>query len=383
MTEPSSANFPSALADDNSLLANPVNLQQFTLSGNHNDSVATITTTGAMAGITAPGYIRIESELIFFTGILGADFTGCDRGADGTVAAAHTDATPIYVTVAANYFKQLKKELIAAQQGIWDFCKPVGGRLTLTSGTPVTSADVTAAATLYLTPYISNVTSLYNVTKSEWIPIEFSEISASVAALNNGKNYDIFEYLSGGAVALDAVVWTNDTTRASALAWQDGRLVKSGAANYRYRGTIRMSAAGQTEDSAAKRFVFNNDNPVHRILACVEGTNHAYNGALRKWNNSDVNNLLSIVVGNATPLRGSVTAVLRAGADGNYAVAYLYVDGSTTSSGCVTYNVQLVASGSSYDFMASAGFHTIQLWEAGNHASSTFERMRIYYGVTM
>jgi len=115
MSEPTTANFPSSIANDTSLLGDPTSLQQFTLDGLHNDSITTITTTGAIAGMNSPGYILIEDELIHFTGISGADFTGCTRGADGTSAASHADATSIYHTIAANYWKQLKKELIAAQ----------------------------------------------------------------------------------------------------------------------------------------------------------------------------------------------------------------------------------------------------------------------------
>ena len=41
------------------------------------------------------------------------------------------------------------------------------GRLTLTSGTPVTTNDVTAATTIYYTPYKGNAIQLYNGTN--WI----------------------------------------------------------------------------------------------------------------------------------------------------------------------------------------------------------------------
>jgi len=115
MSEPSSANFPDSIANDTSLLADPANLQQFVLDGDHNDSITTISVTSVIAGVTAPGYIRIGTELIHFTGISSADFTGCTRGADGTVAAAHSSAAAVYSSIAANYWKQMKKEVIATQ----------------------------------------------------------------------------------------------------------------------------------------------------------------------------------------------------------------------------------------------------------------------------
>lgn len=49
--------------------------------------------------------------------------------------------------------------------------------------------------------------------------------------------YDVFAYWNSGIV-LELVAWTNLTTRATALARQDGVLVKSGDPTRRYMGTI-------------------------------------------------------------------------------------------------------------------------------------------------
>src|SRR5574337_954655 len=48
-----------------------------------------------------------------------------------------------------------------------------GGRLTLTSGTPVTTSDVTGATTVYYTPYLHNLIPLWD--GQNWAPVEFSE----------------------------------------------------------------------------------------------------------------------------------------------------------------------------------------------------------------
>jgi hypothetical protein len=84
-----------------------------------------------------------------------------------------------------------------------------GGRLTLTSGTPLTTSNVTAAATLYYTPFTSDRIGLYSGT--QWVPVQFSELSLSLAALNANTLYDIFAYLSSGAAALEALAWTAPT----------------------------------------------------------------------------------------------------------------------------------------------------------------------------
>jgi prepilin-type N-terminal cleavage/methylation domain-containing protein len=41
------------------------------------------------------GIIQIEDELIQYAGTTGGSFTGCERGFNGTTAAAHPDSTPV------------------------------------------------------------------------------------------------------------------------------------------------------------------------------------------------------------------------------------------------------------------------------------------------
>lgn len=58
------------------------------------------------------------------------------------------------------------------------------GRLTLTSGSPVPSTDVSAGTTLYFTPYTGSLISLYDGTS--WGARTFTEISASISSLTTG-----------------------------------------------------------------------------------------------------------------------------------------------------------------------------------------------------
>ena len=127
-----------------------------------------------------------------------------------------------------------------------------GGRLTLTSGTPVTTSDVTGATSIYYTPYISNVISLW--TGYRWQPIEFSEYTLALGTLTSGKPYDVFAYLSSGVLALEMLAWTNDTTRATAITIQDGRYCKSGDKTRLYLGTFYTTATTTTEDSENNRY---------------------------------------------------------------------------------------------------------------------------------
>ena len=158
------------------------------------------------------------------------------------------------------------------------------GRLTLTTGTPVTTSDVTAATTIYFTPYKGNQIGLYN--GSSWDMKTFSEISLSLSGYTADKNYDIWVYNNSGTVTLDSTVWTNDTTRATALTTQDGVYVKSGATTRRYLGTIRITGTtGQTEDSDVKRYVWNYHNRARRVLKKLASSAWNYTTASwRQWN---------------------------------------------------------------------------------------------------
>lgn len=150
------------------------------------------------------------------------------------------------------------------------FASTCEGRLTTESGVPVSTSDRTAQSTLYFTPYIGNRVALYDGTR--WKMYVFAERSLALSGLTSGKPYDVFLYDNSGTLTIELLVWTNDTTRATALALQDGVYVKTGATTRRYLGTIYTTGTTTTEDSAAKRFVWSADHRVARWLSVTEGT---------------------------------------------------------------------------------------------------------------
>jgi len=252
------------------------------------------------------------------------------------------------------------------------------GRITLTTALPVTVADVTSTATVYFTPYQGNVIALFG-NNYGWKLYPFTEVSVSVAAINTGKNVDIFGYDNAGTFTLEAVQWTNDSTRATALAFQNGVYVKSGELGKRYLGTVRTDGAGTTCDTIVKRFVWNYYNRKTRYFLAQENTSHVYNGAVRKWNNSDTNNKLEVVIGVAEDsLRIDIETFIIAGAAGSYAMVVFYADGAEagagrTGSDLSNYNAQYISIGSGFPVPApAAGYHYYQLYELGNHAASNF-----------
>jgi hypothetical protein len=96
-----------------------------------------------------------------------------------------------------------------------------GGRLTLTSGTSVTTSDVTGAGTLYYTPDVHNLIRLYDGTR--WKLHTFTERSLALT-LTASRAYDVFIYDNAGTLTLElSAAWNSDgTTRTDALTTQDG-----------------------------------------------------------------------------------------------------------------------------------------------------------------
>ena len=94
------------------------------------------------------------------------------------------------------------------------------------------------------------------------------------------------------------LVWTNDTTRATTLAYQDGVLVKTGATTRRYLGTLYASGANTTEDSFAKRYLWNCYHRMDRLMLVIEGTNSwTYSTATYRQANAAAANQLDAVIG--------------------------------------------------------------------------------------
>ena len=146
-----------------------------------------------------------------------------------------------------------------------------GGRLTLESGVAISSTDQTAKTTLYYTPYSHSSIGLYDTTNSVWTPYNFTQTSLALGTLSSGVNYDTFMYSNSGTLTLAASSWASNTARTTAISLQDGVYVKTSDKSYRYLGTFRTTTTTTTEDSEAKRFVYNVNNQVSRHSLGVLG----------------------------------------------------------------------------------------------------------------
>lgn len=238
------------------------------------------------------------------------------------------------------------------------------GRLTLTTGVAVTTSDVTAATTLYFTPFRGNQIGTYS--GSAWSVNAFTEKSISLSGKTADTNYDVF--IVDGTLALELLAWSNDTTRATALVLQDGIYVKSGATTRRYLGTIRITGStGQTEDSEANRFVWNYYNRVLRSLWEQDPATSGwvYATASYRYANGNSANVVKFVIGliedicdisYASPIIMNTVngeAEISVGLDGTTPLNKMTGYGANKNSGSVAITPQVMWTG----YLSAPGYH--------------------------
>ena len=196
------------------------------------------------------------------------------------------------------------------------------GRLTLTSNVAVTTNDITAATVIYFTPFRGNQIALHDGT-SQWNMLSFAQLSLTVPSTTN-TIYDVFGYNNAGSLSLEALAWTNDTTRATGLILQDGVYVKTGAVTRRYLGSFRTtSVSGQTEDSEVNRYVWNYQNRCLRAMRRIETVaywNYSTN-ALRQANGNAANQLNFLLGLSEDAVSATLSAVV---ANSTATIRYVY-----------------------------------------------------------
>lgn len=262
-----------------------------------------------------------------------------------------------------------------------------GGRLTLTSGVPVTTSDVTGATTIYYTPYVHDTIVLWDGVR--WRPVIFAEVSHALGTMTANANYDVFGYLNAGTLALEKTAWTNDTTRATAVTLQDGRYCKSGDKTRLYLGTIRSTSTTTTEDSAGgvtsqvggKRFVWNTYNRVLRAASVIDTTNSwSYTTATVRQANASAGNKSEVVVGLGTAVVVVVKAIVYCIDNQSGSIKTgVGVDSTTAISGLAQGALNAAASsgvyaplGGRYVGNIAAGYHYFAWLEGGATGTCTF-----------
>ena len=273
--------------------------------GNATAKASPVVGDGVLIGDSAAGgaaKISTITQIFSLLGVIVNAFTAKTIPVDaditniGDSAASFASKAVTLLNLWTNYFKGKANALymalvapgttgnvLTSNGSAWTSAAPSGGgdfavadgRLTLTSGTPVTTADVTGATTIYYTPYKGNSIGLYDGS-SAWTILTFTEKSLALGTLTSGLPYDVFAYNNSGVVALELLAWTSATARATALVYQNGVLVKSGATTRRYLGTFYTTSTTQTADALATRYLYNYYNRVMRVGYVIDNTSHSY-----------------------------------------------------------------------------------------------------------
>lgn len=254
--------------------------------------VATLAASTAVTAPTVTASTHVSTPLLKITNgsalNIAAAAVGADRtitavdpggaaslrfttGAFGSGALLYTDGT----NVLANTAGTAGQVVVSGGTGapvyapMWSLAP--GHRLTLTSGDPL--ADASAQGTLYLTPYRHNRAWLkYN---GQWRPYEIDEISLALTA-SSGSGYAVYLYAtSETAAALETQVWTNTTTRATAIATDadTGLPIKSGDATRVHVGDFLATGANQTSNIPGDRSLCNVFNLVELPLYAQDPAN--------------------------------------------------------------------------------------------------------------
>lgn len=326
------------------------------------NSWATVTGSG-LGDVVGPAGVTSGAIPIF------ADATGkliSDPGiapAKGKIVAASAAA---WLALAAPLTGQALLGDAAATAGVsWQgFNQICQGVVTVQSGVPFPATDQTAKTSVLFTPSGGNKIALYDTTTSTWKVLTFTEASYSIAGHSANFNFDVFVYDATGTATIEVAVWTNASTRATAISLLDGVWTKTADRSRRYVGTFRTTGTvGQTEDSTVKRYVWNLPSAGTRKRAAkTNGTSHSYTtGSWRAYNNDQPNSSIEWVDG-----LGMNPIIVAAAANMSGAAGFVNfgVDSTTTPLGGLSSS----ALGNSFcvdTYLPAAGYHYCCLIELG------------------
>ncbi len=261
-----------------------------------------------------------------------------------------------------------------------------GFRLTLTTGVPITTSDVTGATTIYCCPYKGNQIALYD--GAAWNVRSSAQFSLALGTLTAALPYDVFCYDNATVPTLEFLAWTNATTRATALVYQDGILVKSGTTTRRYLGTFYTTSTTQTEDSGGgattqvggKRFLWNYYNRISRSLAWFDSAFYTYATDTWRQQNAATGNKVEFVRGlNEDPVwLEHKEALSNASNSTRGSMVSVGVDSTTTP--ITNVGGGYISTGSAFEINMSAvyngfpgiGYHFLAGLEKGGDGTSRF-----------
>jgi len=203
-----------------------------------------------------------------------------------------------------------------------------------------------------------------------------------------GKNLDYFAYQASGTPKLRMILWSNDSTRATALDCSTGVCYTTGDATYRYLGSGRATVAGETQFSGlttapaaggteAKLYLWNHANRRRVFVGVFDSTNSwSYNSSTIRAANNSSTYRVSYVVGLAEDSTQASYGSLITGGAGNAVLLGTCHDSTTAFTGRVgRWATNVAANGSAVGggvATPAAGFHYWSACESGNASAPSF-----------
>jgi hypothetical protein len=187
------------------------------------------------------------------------------------------------------------------------------GRLTLTSATPVLAADVTAATSVFYTPYVGSLVPIYN--GASFAPQTFSELTLTLASQHSLNSiYDVFAFNNSGVITLvTGPAWTTITAGSGA------RGTGAGTTQLTRISGLNVNAVSITGRNGATTYSIGANLATYLGTLYIDGTAgqitcHTSWGQSRKWGVWNAFNKIPILLhaGDSTATWNYTTATFRA-----------------------------------------------------------------------
>lgn len=302
---------------------------------------------------------------------------------------------------AVSALSQAVSVLSAAGGGGISIVPTPGGRLTLTSATPVMTVAVAAAVKIFYTPYVSNALPIFNGTNWLLSTLVELEMSLDTSVHVSATNYDVFAVNDAGTRRIGSgPAWATTSTRALSLVRLNGLLVNASvisALRYgslavsavasvqaTYLGTFRTtSVSGQTEYSfgtvsaapSAQLFLWNMYNRV-AVAAMVRESADSWTWNQANWRQARGGDASGLQIGMVRGLdedavRAAYITNIAGSADAAIAIG---VDSTTAFSGVTGINVTAAGlqAGSSWSGLPGIGYHFLAAIEYSGTGTATF-----------
>lgn len=290
----------------------------------------------------------------------------------------------------------------AARSSLGLYPGVAGGRVTLTSETPVLTTTVSGATTVYYAIYLHQFVPIYDGTNINMTDIggELSQATTdstkSPAACTTNRNYDLFVWSDGGTLRCTrGPAWSSDTSRGTGAGttelqkvfgvWLNKVTITNGPAANRgtYVGTIRTNGSSQVDyifgavaanGTAASFGVWNFYNRLP-VTTFIGDTTDSWTYSTATWRAANASNTMrcSYVAGFNETIVNAVHAASGNNSSNNSAVAVgVDVTNDYTGNSGWTGSTANVPFFGSYAGYPGIGFHFVQAVEYASGATGTF-----------